>query len=326
MNNVYFSYNIYSYKNIYVLVIHDMNNDLVSTFLAVVEHGSISEAAKYLYANQSNISRKIQQIEDELGVSLLIRSRGHRTIELTSQGKDFLLMARQWRVLWQDIQAVKTNPEIKSLSIGGVNLLNTFTFVPLYKSFIQENPSVQLSIHTYHSSEIPRQLETHDIDLGFAFSRSQSPNIISTPLYEESFCVLYRKSEETHDIRRTDSLDPSREIYLRWGAEYEHWHDIYLPGRKYRMRAGTGSMLADFLDIDGGDFWAIAPIDVARDLARRYKLCFCGIEPSPPVLKCYMLENHYSRDSRKSVVSMFKKATDKYIAGLGFPVLYAYGK
>ena len=290
-----------------------MTHDLILTFLAVVEYGSISEAARYLYANQSNVSKKIQQIEDEIGVPLLIRSRGHRNIELTSRGKDFLLLAKQWNVLWQDFGAIKTNPEYSPLSVGSVNLLNTFTFVPLYKSFMKDNPLIQLSVHTYHSSEIPHQLESHDIDLGFAFSRSQLPNIVSTALYEESFCVLCRKDSRFSGIHRTEDLDPAKEIYLRWGAEYEHWHDANFPGRRYRMRAGTGSMLADFLDIDGGNFWAIAPVDVARDLSRRYELCCNAVEPSPPPLKCYMLENSYLRESRRNSINLFRLAVMNYV-------------
>ena len=292
-----------------------MTHDLINTFLAVIEYGSISKAAKYLYSNQSNVSKKIQQLEEELGVKLLIRSRGHRNIELTSRGKDFFVLAQKFNVLWQDIQSIKETHEYKSLSIGSINLLNTFSFVQLYKTFIKNNPFIQVSIHTYHSSEISHHLEEHNIDLGFSLSPSRNPNIISTLIYEENYCLLCRNDSMFKNVSQTQELIPEREIYLRWGAEYEHWHETNFPGKKYRMRAGTGSMLADFFDIDDGDFWAVAPIDAAKHLLRNHDLSCNNIFPSPPALKCYMLENNYVRESRRECIKLFKQSVMKYIEG-----------
>lgn len=53
-----------------------MNYEHIETFLCVVTCKNISAAAKALYISQSTVSARIQQLEAELGVSLLIRKKG----------------------------------------------------------------------------------------------------------------------------------------------------------------------------------------------------------------------------------------------------------
>ena len=59
-----------------------MTYEQIETFLTVITYGSISAAAKYLYVSQSTISARIQQLETELDVQLLIRQQFHLFILL----------------------------------------------------------------------------------------------------------------------------------------------------------------------------------------------------------------------------------------------------
>ena len=72
-----------------------MTYDHIETFLTVVSCGNISAAANELFVTQSTVSTRIQQLEEELGAQLVIRSRGHRNIELTSYGQAFVPIASQ---------------------------------------------------------------------------------------------------------------------------------------------------------------------------------------------------------------------------------------
>lgn len=54
-------------------------------FTAVVTERNISRAAERLHVSQPTISRQLQDLEDELGVTLF--NRGSRTIELTKAGE-----------------------------------------------------------------------------------------------------------------------------------------------------------------------------------------------------------------------------------------------
>ena len=61
-------------------------------FIAVAEEKNIGRAAVRLHISQPPLTRQIQQLEEELGVQLFIRTP--RGVELTSTGKLFLEEAR----------------------------------------------------------------------------------------------------------------------------------------------------------------------------------------------------------------------------------------
>lgn len=61
-----------------------MQTDHLATFVAVVDLGSISEAARRLHYSQSTVSGHVQALERFLGVALLHRTRDG--VALTMQG------------------------------------------------------------------------------------------------------------------------------------------------------------------------------------------------------------------------------------------------
>ena len=50
-----------------------MDLGLLATFLAVARHRSLTEAARELGLTQPGVSRRVQRLEQELGVALLER-------------------------------------------------------------------------------------------------------------------------------------------------------------------------------------------------------------------------------------------------------------
>jgi len=61
--------------------------------LAIVDCGSISEAAKQLYISQPSLSNAVKELEEEFGIEIFLRSS--KGIALTNEGMEFLSYARQ---------------------------------------------------------------------------------------------------------------------------------------------------------------------------------------------------------------------------------------
>ena len=158
-----------------------MTHEHVETFLAVVAYGSISAAAQRLFLSQSTVSSRIQQLEEELGSPLLIRQKGHRNVELTSFGNAFIPLAGQWASLWKDAQNLKAASDVRTLTIAGIDSVNNYTFVPLFRRLIHSRPNLKLTIHTFHSGEIHTLVESRAADIGFVFSQINYPDILSRP-------------------------------------------------------------------------------------------------------------------------------------------------
>ena len=91
-----------------------MTRTELESFLAVVQAGSLSAAAKNLYITQPALSRRIQSLEQELGYPLLQRSPGVRKITMTPQGEQFVSLATQWMGIWNEAQEIPARLSRKS--------------------------------------------------------------------------------------------------------------------------------------------------------------------------------------------------------------------
>src|SRR5215467_157880 len=65
---------------------------LLRSFVAVVESGGFTKAARRLNSTQSTVSAQIHRLEDEAGQPLFVRST--RSVQLTSAGETLLGYAR----------------------------------------------------------------------------------------------------------------------------------------------------------------------------------------------------------------------------------------
>lgn len=73
-----------------------MDHDLFETYVVLCETGSITKTADLLYKTQPAISARIQQLENELGCTLVHREKGKKSIILTPRGEAFLKTAQKF--------------------------------------------------------------------------------------------------------------------------------------------------------------------------------------------------------------------------------------
>ena len=55
---------------------------------AIAQYGSFNEAARHLFVSQSSISTAVKELEQEIGISIFIRT--NRGTELSPQGQEFM--------------------------------------------------------------------------------------------------------------------------------------------------------------------------------------------------------------------------------------------
>ena len=88
--------------------------NLVQSFLAVAEHGSLARAAQATGQSQPTLGRQIAALEDRLQASLL--TRGPRGSQLTEVGESLVEPARQMQAAAQSLQRAATG---QSQALGG---------------------------------------------------------------------------------------------------------------------------------------------------------------------------------------------------------------
>lgn len=124
---------------------HDINDLLV--FLAVVEAGSFTVAAKRLGMPKANVSRKVSRLEQKLGVTLLERST--RSQHLTEVGTRFITHCKRIR---EEIDLADTAvSEILhsykgTIRIGASVTIGQQIIKPMISSFLHQYPDINIEL------------------------------------------------------------------------------------------------------------------------------------------------------------------------------------
>lgn len=119
----------------------------MSTFVAVVEAGSFSEAGRRLGQAKSVISRRIEQLEDRLGVRLLQRST--RSVCPTDVGQEYYRRCVQILAEIQAAEELVRQDQKEPAGLLRVQLpieLGMHVFGRLLAEFARENPSLSLEL------------------------------------------------------------------------------------------------------------------------------------------------------------------------------------
>jgi DNA-binding transcriptional LysR family regulator len=144
-------------------------------FVAVADTLNFTKAAAALNLAQPSLTRQIQNLEDEIGVRLLDRSKKH--VALTEEGRAFLVDARRLLALaTESIQSVQrmSHGDSRQLNIGYSSNFNFDLLPKTLSAFRQDHPMVSLNLFDMTPAEQFRALEARKIDLGFVGLRFPS--------------------------------------------------------------------------------------------------------------------------------------------------------
>ena len=78
-------------------------------FLMLSKTQSISKTAEQLNMAQSTISKKLKNLEEELGTTLVERSKGTKTFSMTPAGTHLLEIANQITALWSKAHGLNSH-------------------------------------------------------------------------------------------------------------------------------------------------------------------------------------------------------------------------
>ena len=144
-------------------------------FVAVADTLNFTKAATTLHLAQPSLTRQIQNLEEEIGVRLLDRSKKH--VALTEEGRAFLVDAQRLLALaTESIQSVRrlSRGETGQLNIGYLSNFNFDLLPKTLAAFRQDHPHVALNLFDMTPAEQFRALEARKIDLGFVGLRCAS--------------------------------------------------------------------------------------------------------------------------------------------------------
>lgn len=199
--------------------------DLMRSFVAVARCMSITLAARELCVTQSAVSRQIRALERQLQCTLFVR--GHRSIELTSEGRRLFRTADAWlEQLAETIDALRpapAEPAHAAVTITASVGVASLWLLPRMGAFQIAHPDVALRVLT--SNRI-LDLERERIDMAIRYAGDADAPDGAIRLFGEQLVPVAHRSlgvtaiEDRDEVRRRMLLEFDEPLYPRL-----HWTD-----------------------------------------------------------------------------------------------------
>jgi DNA-binding transcriptional LysR family regulator len=150
-----------------------MNLDDVRAFVAVVDMGSVGRAALRLNLTQPAVSRRVQRLEETLGVTLL--DRESKPARPTRAGEAAygrcLAVLRATEALTREASSAPAGP----LRIGVSSGIAESVFAPALDALRASHPATTLHLSSARSIELNRQVGDGQLDAAVVLARPDRP-------------------------------------------------------------------------------------------------------------------------------------------------------
>ena len=204
-------------------------------FIAVAEALSFTRAAQRLHTSQPSLSEQIRNLENEIGLRLLKRTR--RKVELTDAGHVFLEEARL--VIRQAEEALArtrraAQQAVETLTIGFVPSAEVWIFPTALTELRLRFPTVSIILRSLTSGELERALATGEVDIAFLRPPARDTIPHSEVVLIEPIRVYLRAD---HPLAGEDRIDPRTLNHLRFvGIDRDHAASLHDMIEAYMVR------------------------------------------------------------------------------------------
>jgi DNA-binding transcriptional LysR family regulator len=249
-----------------------MDNQNLKAFITVADCRSFSDAADQLYITQSAISKRIAQLELQIGKKLFDRIA--RQVSLTEAGKE--LLPRAQRILKEYEDALQAINDLSGEASGTLRLaishhLGLHRLPPVLKQFSKQYPNVTLDIEFMDSEKAYEQVLHGESEVAvITLALDSHHNINSKKIWNDPLRFICAQDHPLANLKKPQLSDL---------AEYP----IILPG----LNTYTGRIIQNLFQREGiplkapmstnyletistmveiGLGWSVLPETLVRDL------------------------------------------------------------
>lgn len=163
----------------------------METLLTVVEQRSFTRAAKVLALTQPAVSHQIRQLEEELGVTLLVRGRGG--LMLTPEGEIAVQYAKKMKALYAKLttELKDTQRRITKLRVGITHTSESNLMTQALARCSGADDHLSITILTDTMNHLYEMLENYEIDLAIVEGMPTDSSLCSLMLDTDYLvCVM----------------------------------------------------------------------------------------------------------------------------------------
>jgi LysR family transcriptional regulator, pca operon transcriptional activator len=187
----------------------------LDAFSAIARTGSLKRAAEAMNLSQPAISKTLQELEDILGVPLMLRDRSGA--RLTQDGTVFLQFAEQCTAaLRHGLRSVQAGgASAAPLKVGVLPSVASSLLPRAVESFARSNPDTLLELHEGPHQDLTARLRSGRLDLvvGRLGRPETMQGLVFRQLYTEDVVVVAAPASPAAAMRRFEDLAAFRVLY-----------------------------------------------------------------------------------------------------------------
>src|SRR5699024_7347430 len=176
-------------------------------FVAIVKYGSMTEASHRLYISQPTISKAIQDIETELGMSLFDRNK--KKIALTDAGRIFFDQCEEILRLHAELPHVlehMVGMRAGHLKIGLPPIMDAGELMALVRDIHDLYPIITFQRIEGGSRQLEPRLIQNENDVGITVMPTESDRFDNFNFISESLCLI---------VHENPPLAPKHSVHLK---------------------------------------------------------------------------------------------------------------
>lgn len=160
-------------------------------FIAIVEAGSLSQAARRLHIVQPALSQRVADLEKELGTQLLVRAA--QGVAVTLAGQELYDRAL---IIVKQVEAAQTAVRELDRGVFGtvhIGVLRTAArrIAPaLFDALRAEYPAIVAQVRVGYSADLTALLKAGKLDIAMQVRSGHSPGQRGSVLYSERLCLV----------------------------------------------------------------------------------------------------------------------------------------
>ncbi|KTR88370.1 LysR family transcriptional regulator [Pantoea dispersa] len=156
--------------------------ELMQTFIRIVESGSLSAAATQLGTTQPTVSRRLQALEQRLGLKLILRTT--HALKLTDDGERCYAQARQlvatWHALEDELTGANDDP-IGTLRVRAPHAFGQDQLIAPLMDYLQRYP--RLAVEWMLNDRTP-DFVSENVDCAIQVGAPTDPSVVAVLLAE----------------------------------------------------------------------------------------------------------------------------------------------
>lgn len=170
-----------------------MDLTALKIFKTVVDQGGVTRAATALHRVQSNVTTRVKQLEQTLGVKLF--NRQGRKLVLSAEGKVLLAYAERMLELSSEAQAALKGHTLRGvLRIGALESTAATRLPPVLARYHRHHPAVRLELVTGTSGALVDRLLREDIEAAFVAEPFAARHLQTQHAFTEELVLITPKS------------------------------------------------------------------------------------------------------------------------------------